>query len=121
MIAPIFAVCSKDATVKQLLGTSPVRLYPFGQHYDNVVYPYVVWQNVGGEPENYLGNRPDIDRFSIQIDVYANSDSEVLAVASAIRDALEGVAYVVRWGQQTMDSETKKYRYSFDIDWLVHR
>jgi len=121
MIAPIFSVCSQDKTLQQLLGSSPIRLYPFGEHFGNVVYPYAVWQGIGGSPENYLGNRPDIDRFGIQIDVYASTAKEATSVATAIRDAVEGAAYVTRWGQQTMDSETKKYRYSFDVDWLVHR
>lgn len=121
MIAPIFALCSQDTVLQNLLGTSPMRLYPFGEHFDNIVYPYVVWQNIGGEPENYLGSRPDIDRYSIQIDAYATRADDVLAVADSVRNAIEGTAYIVRWGQQTMDSETKKYRYSFDVDWLVQR
>lgn len=98
-----------------------MRLYPFGEHYDNPVYPYVVWQNISGEPENYLGNRPDIDSFSIQIDVYADTATSAISVAKAVRDAVEGQAYITRWGVQGMDSETRKYRYSFDIDWYVKR
>lgn len=31
MYAPIFAVCAADPAVTALLGTSPVRIYPFGE------------------------------------------------------------------------------------------
>lgn len=48
MIAPIFAVCAASQAVRDLLGSTPVRLYPFGMQDDNIVYPYAVWQNVGG-------------------------------------------------------------------------
>jgi len=116
MIAPIFGVCAASAAVTALLGSDPVRLYPFGQQDDAVVYPYVVWQNVSGSPENYLAQRPDVDSFTLQVDA-----DEVIAVASALRDAIEPHAYITRLGGQEKDPETKRYRYSFDVDWIVTR
>ncbi len=121
MIAPIFAVCAASQAVKDLLGTNPVRLYPFGMQDDNIVYPYAVWQNIDGSPENYLNQRPDADRYSLQVDVYGDTDIDVIAVSRALRDAIEGNAHITRWGEQTRDPETGKYRYSFDIDWIVQR
>ncbi|HCM7226075.1 TPA: DUF3168 domain-containing protein [Klebsiella aerogenes] len=121
MIAPIFAVCAASQAVKDLLGTNPVRLYPFGMQDDNIVYPYAVWQNIDGSPENYLNQRPDADRYSLQVDVYGDTDIDVIAVSRALRDAIEGNAHITRWGEQTRDQETGKYRYSFDIDWIVQR
>lgn len=121
MMVPIFEVCASDAGVTALLGASPVRLYPFGLQDDNRVYPYAVWQNVSGSPENYLGNRPDADSHTIQIDVYADTPEDAINVARALRDAIEDKAYVTRWGNQEMDPVTKRYRYSFDADWIVLR
>lgn len=46
MIAPIFPVCASSPEVTALLGSNPVRIYPFGIQDDNVVYPYAVWQNI---------------------------------------------------------------------------
>ncbi|PCQ19397.1 hypothetical protein CP995_14050, partial [Klebsiella pneumoniae] len=34
MIAPIFAVCAASQEVRDLLGSNPVRLYPFGMQDD---------------------------------------------------------------------------------------
>lgn len=121
MIAPIFAVCAASPAVNALLGGQTLRLYPFGTQNDNIIYPYAVWQNVSGSPENYLAQRPDADTFSLQVDAYADTPDEVIAVAAALRDALEPHAYITRWGGQEQDTETKRYRYSFDVDWIVSR
>ncbi|HGO5393641.1 TPA: DUF3168 domain-containing protein [Klebsiella michiganensis] len=121
MIAPIFSVCEASATLKALIGANPIRLYPFGLQDDEPIYPYVVWQNIDGSPPQYLGTRPDHDGYAIQVDIYAKTSADVLAVAKALRDVIEPHAYITRWGGQTRDSETKNYRYSFDVDWLVLR
>ncbi|WP_250602053.1 tail completion protein gp17 [Serratia marcescens] len=121
MIAPIFKVCAASQAVTALIGESPVRLYPFGLQDDNVVYPYVVWQNISGYPENYLKKRPDADSYTLQVDVYADTVSSAASVAAALRDAIEPHAYITRWGGQSRDPETKRYRYSFDVDWIVLR
>ena len=119
--APIFAVCAADAGVRALLGVTPHRLYPFGEAPEGVAKPYAVWQLVTGSPENYLAGRPDIDGFTLQVDIYAITASSARAVADAISHAIELQAYVVRWGGETKDPATKLYRSSFDIDWLVPR
>ncbi|PKH20231.1 hypothetical protein CIG19_18955 [Enterobacterales bacterium CwR94] len=121
MIAPIFEVCATNDAVTAVLGRSPVRLYPFGLQDDAVVYPYAVWQNVSGTPENYLGNRPDADHFTIQVDAYGDTAAQVIEVAQVLRDAVETHAHITRWGNEELDPETKRYRYSFDIDWIVLR
>jgi len=121
MIAPIFSVCAASPSVVALLGGDTLRLYPFGQQDDNVVYPYVVWQNVTGSPENYPPQRADVDSFTLQVDAYADTADEVIAVAAALRDAIEPYAYITRWGGQEKDPETRRYRYSFDVDWIVKR
>ena len=46
----IFATCAADPAVTALLGTAPVRLFPFGMAPAGVVKPYAVWQQVGNEP-----------------------------------------------------------------------
>jgi len=119
--APIFAVCAADAGVTALLGAGPTRLYPFGDAPEGVVKPYAVWQLVTGSPENYLAGRPDMDGYTLQVDVYAATAVAARAVTTAISHAIELSAYVTRWGGETKDTETKLYRSSFDIDWLVPR
>ncbi|MFV3416289.1 DUF3168 domain-containing protein [Pseudomonas sp. NY15436] len=120
MFPPIYEVCAANSEVKAALGT-PVRLYPFGEAPHGVALPYAVWQTLGGSPENYLKQRPDIDQFSLQVDVYATSATAARNVARALRNAIEPVAYITRWNGEDRDQETKNYRVSFDVDWWVQR
>lgn len=117
----IFPTCAADPAVTALLGTSPVRLFPFGMAPAGVVKPYAVWQQVGGSPENYLTGVPDIDSTTLQVDVYATTISSAQAVAVALRDAIEPVAHVVAWRGESRDTETGNYRVSFDVDWWTDR
>ena len=121
MFPPIFTVASADSAVTALIGASPVRLYPFGEAPQGVQLPYVVWQVVSGSPSNYLAGRPDVDGFTLQVDVYAATGASARSVASVLRNAVELRAHIVRWGGESKDEETKRYRLSFDIDWHVPR
>ncbi|GFZ70567.1 Uncharacterized protein ALO70_04452 [Pseudomonas amygdali pv. eriobotryae] len=120
-VAPIFSVCAANSAVTALLGSSPTRLYPFGEAPEGVAKPYAVWQLITGSPENYLSGRPNVDGFTLQVDIYADTASSARNVTEAIRNAIELTAYITRWGAESRDTETKLYRSSFDVDWLVHR
>lgn len=121
MFPPIFQVCAASPAVTALLGTNPTRLWPFGEAPQRVALPYAAWQTIGGLPENYLEDRPDVDSWSIQIDVYADTVTKARNAAKALRDAIEPVAYVTRWGGESRDPKTKHYRVSFDVGWIVPR
>ncbi len=121
MYPPIFQICAASTAVKAKIGASPVRLYPFGLAPQGVALPYVVWQPIIGSPENYLGDLPDIDKHSLQIDVYAATETSARDTAKALRDAIEPVAYVVAWRGESTDPDTQNKRFSFDVDWHVKR
>ena len=121
MNPPIFDILKANSGVTAILGSSPVRVFPFGEAPQDVVDPYAVWQTISGQPMNYLGDLPDMDQFSVQVDVYGASAQGVRAAAKAIRDALEPVAYITSWRGESRDQETKRYRYSFDVDFHVAR
>lgn len=119
MGAPIFKVCAANPAVTALLGVSPTRLYPFGEAPQGVAKPYAVWQVISGSPINYISGRPDTDRYGLQVDVYADTGSQAEAVGVAIRAAIDLDAYVIGFNMAARDAETKNYRYSFDVAWLV--
>jgi hypothetical protein len=118
---PVFSTCFASATLKSLLGSSPMRLYIFGEAEQNTQRPYAVWQLIGGSPDNYLGRAPDVDRFSVQFDVYAETAASARDVAAAIRSTIETTANVVNYSLEARDPETRLYRYSFGADWIVRR
>lgn len=121
MMPPVFRVAADSPAVLALLGENPTRLYPFGEARQNEPLPYAVWQLVSGFPENYLAARPDIDSFITQIDVYGRTAEAAREVAEALRDAFEPHAHVVSWRGESRDSETRNYRYSFDVEWFTPR
>jgi len=121
MYPPIFKYASASEQVKALLGSDPLRVYMFGMAPDGVDYPYAVWQVVGGSPENYINDTPNIDMFAVQVDVYARSAEEARGCAMVLRDAFEKYAHVMSWRGESRDAETGSYRSGFDLDWWKHR
>lgn len=124
MYPPIYpAVAASPACVALLKsGTGPIRFYQFGINEEQPqTYPYAVWQRVGGLPENYLGQTPDIDSFTVQVDVYAKSADQARTVAAALRDAIEPVAHITGWFGESRDPDTKNYRFTFQTDWWTPR
>jgi hypothetical protein len=122
MYPAIFPAINASSAVKALIGSNPVRFYQFGFNSTQPqTYPYAVWQRVGGSPENYVDKVPDIDTFSVQVDVYAKSADQARSVAAALRDAIEPVAHITSWLGETIDSETKNHRFTFLTDWWTPR
>lgn len=129
MYPPVFPTVNASSTVRTLLGPNPVRFYQFGQNDQQpVVYPYAVWQRIYGNPNNFLGDVPDSDNYTLQIDVYVaptqqNGATKAREIAAALRDALEAplTSYVTQWLGESRDPETKAYRFSFQNEWLVAR
>lgn len=115
--APALALLSGDSSAK----FNPVRVFAFGEAPEDTARPYVTWQVITGSPENYLTNRPDIDGYTLQVDVWARKGDVARNVAAAVRDAIEPHAYIVRWGGESLDPDTRDYRLSFDVSWFVHR
>ena len=120
MYPPIFELCEVDADVITNLG-DPVRLFIFGDAKGTTLKPYAVWQTIGGAPENILNGTPDIDEFTIQVDVYSDSKESTRNVAKALRNVIEQHAHIVFWGGEGRDPVTRNHRYTFRADWFVER
>lgn len=121
MFPPVFATLFASNAVKTLLGTSPLRVYPAGEATQETPVPYAVFQTIVGVPELFLGTTTDMDAFTVQVDVYAATLSSVRACASAIRVALEPVAYITSLREPAKDPTTRQYRYSLDVDFHTAR
>lgn len=123
MYAPIFATLSANADVVALLkaGTGVLRCYPAGQAPQDVVKPYMVFQQITGTPENHLNQAPQVDNFGVQVDIYGDTLADVRTVGKAVRDAIEVVAYVTAWLGESREPDTQLYRLSFETDWITDR
>lgn len=120
MSPPVFELAAASADVKTIFGNPP-RLYPFGEAPPNVTRPYAVWQTVSGSPENYLGQRPDMDSYGVQVDVYGKTADSCRAGISALRDALEGSAHITAWNGEGRDLDTRDYRSGFTVEFVENR
>ena len=122
MIAPFYRVAKASAQVLALLGDPVPRIYPWGENNDaKRLYPYVTFKTISGSPDNYLSGLPDVDRCSLQVDVWAKSTASVEVVAKALRDAIELDCHITAWRGDGIEPATKVYRISFDCDWIVQR
>lgn len=123
MYAPIFTTLKAAPAVVALLQSpgGQLRVYPADEAPQEVAKPYLVYQQVSGSPENYLGQVPDVDSFGNQIDIYGKTLEDVLVVGKAVRDAIERVAYISAWLGTSKEPDTRLYRLSFEVDWYTDR
>lgn len=120
MFPPIFQTCINNAGVVAVLGAEP-RMYPHGEAPQGVSKPYAVYQNISGNPENYINQTPDADYNLIQIDIYSDSVESCREVAVALRDAFEPIAHITAWGREDRDPDTNLLHFSFDINFITSR
>lgn len=119
MLPNVYRHLQASATVRSLLGARP-RLYRHGEAPQNEARPYAVWL-VFGTPELTLSETPAVDRCTIQLDVYAKTESEVEATATAVRDQMETITHMTAWRNPARDADTKLFRMSLDFDWWLAR
>lgn len=116
MMSPVFNILNNSAPVKALLGTSPLRVFPWGQAPPNSVKPYATYGVFNGNPENYLDCPADIDRLGTQIDIWASSGRSCEDCFNAIRTALEGIGHLIGFQSALRDSETQLYTARMEFD-----
>ena len=127
MIPPIYQLVRDHAPATALLGTNPTRFWPFAEAPRDANgipsggTPYALWQTAYGTPFNTLACRPTEDQWGVQVDVYAPTARVSRQVAAAIRDAVEGDAYVVSWNGESKDEPTGLFRISFTVEFITDR
>jgi len=123
--APLFALAVATPAVLAVLGANPTRLYPFGDspQKGEPLYgrPYAVWQTVYGSPENYLNQRPDVDNWGVQVDVYADTVANARSIRDALLVAWEDDGHVTAWNGDGRETNTKLYRISFTVEFWTPR
>lgn len=125
MFPPVWPILTASGVwvseLQAVFGAPDPRIYPFGSAPQDIPSPYALWQTINGNPENYLGDAPDLDGWLVQFDVYADNVADVYSCAKALRNALEPKAYIENWRGESTDPDTKEYRYSFDVRILTPR
>lgn len=122
MYPPAFSIAAANAGVTAVLGSNPVRFYPFGKAPQNETRPYAIQQLIYGNPDNSLSCVPSIDNFGVQIDCYAKTVTDARNVAAALRDAFEETYnHIVSWNGEDWEVSTGLYRVSFTVEFWTDR
>ena len=121
MIPPVFSILNASSAVKALLGTSPLRVFPWGEAPQTTKKPYATYIVYNGQPENTHGESPEMDALSTQVDVWAESVSSCASVAEAIRDELEPYAHMTNFSSAAPEEETGLFRQRMDFDFFETR
>lgn len=120
MLPLIFPLLSGAPAVTALIGTTPVRAYRHGSAPQGVVAPYVTWSAPGGFAENTFEGA-DADVWRLNVDCWSDIDSQVEALALAVRAALEPAGHLIAYIADDQDPVTKRYRISFAFDFIKPR
>ena len=121
MTPDVFPLIAADSDCEALLGSQPMRLFPFGEAPQHVTLPYVTWQTVVGVPENYMDCAPDIDSLTVQLDVWAATQGSSREVRDAVIAALEQDAHVTAMTLEGREPDTRLYRVSLNVDFWTER
>lgn len=124
MTAPIFKLLNASDEVKSFLQTgNKLRAYEFGLAPDAPVKPYLVWQDITGDPQNHLDCPANTDHVTIQIDIYTLVPDQLRLIREAARKALEldNSCTVTSLRGNDREPVTKLYRTGFDSNWFVDR
>lgn len=124
MTAPIFKLLNESDEVKSFLQTgNKLRAYEFGLAPDAPVKPYLVWQDISGDPQNNLDCPANTDHITIQVDIYITDPLHLRTIREAVRKALEldNSCTVTSLRGNEREPVTKLYRTGFDSNWFVDR
>jgi hypothetical protein len=116
MLPPVFQLLKASPAVKAIVGTNPPRIYRHGSAPQDTGKPYVTWALIAGVPENNLSDPPPLDRMTVQVDCWHQTDQGVDALASAVRDAIEPTAYMTGVILDLQEPETKLFRMAMQFD-----
>lgn len=117
----IFPVLNASTAVRLLFGSNPLRFYPYGRAPANVRKPYGVYAVYNANPENYLGQVPDIDNKGTQINLYADTEESLEDCYIAVRNALEPLGYMTSFSNPDLDADTDLFSCIMEFDFWDER
>lgn len=121
MNPPIFTILNSSTAVRLLLGSNPLRIYPWGRAPSNVRKPYGVYAVYNANPENYLGQVPDIDNKGTQLNLYADTAESLENTYTAVRNALEPYAHMTSFSTPDLDADTDLFSCIMEFDFWEDR
>lgn len=117
----LFPILYNSSQVRLLLGSSPLRVFPWSRAPQNPKKPYATYGVYNANPENYLDRVPDIDNIGVQVNIYAATAQSCEDCYIAIRDALEPSAHMLSFSTPDLDPNTDLYVGRMEFDFWEER
>ena len=118
MIPPVYQTLTAVPAIVALVAD---RIFGSGIATQGETRPYIVWQIISASPDNNLSDTPEQDAQRVQVDVYSISEQVCRQLETLVRNALEAQMHIVFGPWSDYESETKLYRWSQDVSWLLDR
>lgn len=118
MSDPLLFLMLNTPALKAVLGTD-LRLHIAGDVPQSPVAPYATFQLVSDVPDNNLINNASSSRYTMQIDVWAKSQSQARTIAALIRRTLRPHAYMT-FKLEDFDKDTDLKRTSQTFDFMIN-
>lgn len=112
--------------VQAFVGASRPRIYAHGSAPQAPASPYITWHTPDSVPENTLAETPAIDRASVQVDIWSNSEEagaarEAERLALAVRDAIEAAHDIQQMFDGGQDASTMRFRFTIVFTYWLDR
>lgn len=89
IIIPLYDLCAADTELAALLSDGVgLKVGEFDAINTNSA-PYVCWQIISADPEQYLSGVSDMDALYVQIDIYAKDKGTTRKIAKLVRKVIE--------------------------------
>lgn len=119
---PVYSLLGASGAVTAIIGSHPTMRCFEGTAPQDTPRPYVAWAAVAGAgPENYLGELPAMDQARVQVDCFAKDLPDTVALAKAVRNAIEPSAHMVSTPITLYEPETELYRVILEFDFFTAR
>lgn len=118
MIPPVYDTLKASSAVVRIVDDAIWRHNSAPQ---DTPRPYITWFIVTGTPENHLSGLPPMDRMTVQVDCWADTDEQAEELATAVRDAIEPYAHMTAQPIDAREPVTKLWRMALEFDWFVAR
>lgn len=116
---PIYRTLSASGEIKAVL--DPAKQIFEDEAPLNTPVPYIVWQTISGQADNYLDEPANFDDTQFQIMVYDSNLKRAYDVKETVRKALERLCWINNPALSIRDPETKLYGRGFDANWILER
>ena len=118
LIIPLYDLCAADSELPNLLSDGVgLKVGEFDANNTHGA-PYVCWQIINANTEQYLSGGSDMDSLYVQIDIYAKDKGTTRKIAKLVRKVIEENCSIEDFTGCELEPEVNLYRIRIESRWL---